>query len=221
MLLSLSSGLSPRAGHPPSQLHLLHGSLFDLKCNDFYCNYKEQNNFIDPIVPGLAIPKDGPQPEPADTDKTGAEAANSLYAATNLPAGGHGELDISDHRIPLPRINTNDLPRCPRCNRGILRPGVVWFGEMLPGDTLKAVDDFIEKSEKIDLILVIGTSAKVYPAAGYVDVARQKGARVAVINTDRADVPKVQNALQNDDWFFQGDAGHIVPTILKSVIGEI
>ncbi|MCJ1478420.1 hypothetical protein MMC13_007100, partial [Lambiella insularis] len=207
-------GLSPRAGHPASQLHLLHGSLFDVKCSGFYCNYTEQNNFIDPIAPALAIPENGLQLGPAEEDKTGTDATSSLYAAMSLPSKGQGELDVSDDRIPLPQIDENDLPRCPKCKRDILRPGVVWFGEMLPQDTLQAVDDFIGESETIDLMLVIGTSAKVYPAAGYVNAARQKGARVAVINTDRADVPKVQNGLRSDDWIFEGDAGVVIPEIL-------
>lgn len=74
-------------------------------------------------------------------------------------------------------------------------------------------------SEKIDLILVIGTSAKVYPAAAYVDRARAKGARVAVVNMDRGDAPA--SGVTEQDWFFQGDAAEIVPTMLKGVVGEI
>jgi NAD-dependent SIR2 family protein deacetylase len=81
------------------------------------------------------------------------------------------------------------------------------------------VDAFCSNKEKIDLIMVIGTSAKVYPAAGYVDMARMKGARVAIINMDANDVPA--GGLYNGDWFFQGDAAQIVPELLKSVIGEI
>ena len=215
-------GLSQRAGHPASQLHLLHGSLFDVRCTSFYCNYSEQNNYTDPIVPALAIPTEGAQPEPSVMDKTGAEATNALYSAmrqSKATAVSPKELDIADENIPLPQIDINDLPHCPKCKDGLLRPGVVWFGEMLPADTITAIDDFINNSAKIDLILVIGTSAKVYPAAGYVDKARAKGARVAVFNMDRADTP--QSGLSKRDWFFEGDAGAIVPEILKSVIGDM
>ena len=97
------------------------------------------------------------------------------------------------------------------------RPGVVWFGEALPGAVISAVDEFIQNPRKIDLMLVIGTSAKVYPAAEYVDIARRKGARVAVINLDKADIPR--NGLTQKDWFFQGDAGELVPQMFSSVIG--
>ena len=129
------------------------------------------------------------------------------------------DMDISDDRVEIPEIPIEDLPRCPKCRGGLLRPGVVWFGETLPEKTILTVDKWIDKAEKIDLMLVIGTSASVYPAAGYVDKARAKGARVAVVNTERADTPGGQNGLMAGDWFFQGDAGSVVPEILECVIG--
>lgn len=121
------------------------------------------------------------------------------------------ELDISDEQVPLPALPVEVLPHCPQCKDGLLRPGVVWFGESLPMQTLDEVDRFLNAGP-VDLILVIGTSSKVYPAAGYVDVARAKGARVAVVNMDRNDVGR--SGLKKGDWFFQGDAGVIVPEIL-------
>ena len=131
------------------------------------------------------------------------------------------ELDISNADTPLADIQLEDLPRCPRCKAGLTRPGVVWFGESLPKETIEAVDSFIKESDKIDLILVIGTSAKVYPAAGYVDVARRKGARVAVVNMDRSDVPGRSGGLEAGDWFFEGDAAALIPEMLEPVIGQI
>lgn len=207
-------GLSPRAGHPSEKLHLLHGSLFDVKCTSFYCSYSRKDDFTDPIVPALAIPTEGPQPLPSEADKTGAEATASLYGAMKAK-----ELDISDPNVPLPSIPVEELPKCPQCG-GLLRPGVVWFGEALPSRTMRAVEEWFDASPRIDLMLVIGTSAQVWPAAGYVEKARAKGARVAVVNMDRNDVPGGEHGLQPGDWFFQGDAGVIVPEILKSVIGE-
>ena len=158
--------------------------------------------------------------KPIGSDKTGAEAGESLRAAIKDKHSAPIEpkaLDISDDRIFIPDLQINDLPHCPQCGDGLLRPGVVWFGEVLPEKTVSTIDNFMAQSEKIDLILVIGTSSKVYPAAGYVDKARAKGARVAVVNIDRADVPGGGNGLEKGDWFFEGDAGVIVPEILKSV----
>lgn len=193
-------GLSPRAHHPPSQLKLLHGSLFDVKCSDFFCNFTQRDNYTDPIVPALAIPTDA-----SDVTTTSARAQR--------------ELDISDENVDLPELDFSHLPKCPECKRGLLRPGVVWFGESLPSTVLADIDGYLGRQQKIDLIMVIGTSAKVYPAAGYVDMARMRGARVAIINMDPNDIPA--GGLYDQDWFFQGDAAQIVPELLKPVIGEL
>jgi NAD+-dependent protein deacetylase sirtuin 5 len=210
--------------HPDSQLHLLHGSLFDVRCTSFYCNYAKKNDFSDPIAPALAIPKSGVQPLPSATDKTGAEATKSLYEAMDMKnktaERTSDEVDIADENVPIPELHLQDLPHCPECHDGILRPGVVWFGEPLPEKTISAIDEWLSAG-KVDLILVIGTSAKVYPAAGYVDRAREQGARVAVVNMDRADAPGGRRGLMKGDWFFEGDAGEIVPEILNPIVGEI
>jgi NAD-dependent deacetylase sirtuin 5 len=151
-------------------------------------------------VPALAIPTD-------DSDPT---------ATTAL---AQRELDISDINVDLPELDLAHLPKCPKCKRGLLRPGVVWFGERLPEKVMSDIDTWMKNSAKIDLIMVIGTSAKVYPAAGYVDLARARGARVAIVNMDKNDVPA--SGLYKGDWFFEGDAAQIMPEILKSVIGEL
>lgn len=195
--------MSQRAGHPPEKLQLLHGSLFDVKCTSFYCNYHDQN-FTDPIAPALRLPSDQSDP--------------TTNGARHAVSNGQ-ELDISNADIHLPTIDRADLPKCPKCSAGLLRPGVVWFGESLPHKVISTVDQFIADSEHIDLILVIGTSAKVYPAAAYVDRARAKGSRVAVVNMDRGDAPS--SGVTDQDWFFQGDAAEIVPRLLRGVIGDI
>lgn len=128
------------------------------------------------------------------------------------------ELDIADDGVEIPELTIKDLPHCPGCKTGLLRPGVIWFGEMLPSKVIRQVDDFIEANE-IDLIMVIGTSASVYPAAGYVDSARYKGAKVAVINTDPNDEPR--SGMMKGDWFFVGDAAQILPELFQPVIGDI
>ncbi|CBF85551.1 hypothetical protein AN1782.2 [Aspergillus nidulans FGSC A4] len=215
-------GLSQRANHPPEQLHLLHGNLFTVKCTSFYCKYVRENDFTDPIVPALAIPKNIPEPRPFTDDKSGEKASESLASALKQQQKPENEeeaeLDISDARIPLNPVSRDALPRCPECKEGLLRPGVVWFGESLPVQTLDLVDNWMNEG-KIDLMLVIGTSSRVWPAAGYAEQARAKGARVAVVNMDPNDMGK--GTFTSKDWFFQGDAGVIVPEILKSVTGEV
>jgi NAD-dependent deacetylase sirtuin 5 len=100
-----------------------------------------------------------------------------------------------------------------------LRPGVVWFGEALPEDTLEEVNDWLNEG-KVDLIMVIGTTAPVYPAAGYVTKARNRGAKVVVINMDGGDLGDA-GSLGSGDFLFEGDASKILPEILKPIIGEL
>jgi len=73
----------------------------------------------------------------------------------------------------------DDVPRCD-CG-GMLRPGVVMFGEVLPAD---AVDDAFAAVERCDLLLAAGSSLGVHPIAGLVEVAQGSGARVAILNRD-------------------------------------
>jgi NAD-dependent deacetylase sirtuin 5 len=71
-------------------------------------------------------------------------------------------------------------------------------------------------------MLVIGTTAKVYPAAGYVPIARHHGARIVVVNMESSDDELgAASGLQKSDFLFQGDAGKILPEILKGVVGDL
>jgi NAD-dependent protein deacetylase/lipoamidase len=74
------------------------------------------------------------------------------------------------------------LPRCGDCGE-LLRPDVVWFHEMLPGQVWRAASEAVEAC---DCFLVVGTSAVVYPAAGLIDMARVLGACVIEVNLEPA-----------------------------------
>lgn len=99
-----------------------------------------------------------------------------------------------------------------------MRPSVVWFGESLPDSVLNNVDTYLDEGH-IDLIMVIGTGAKVYPAAHYINDARDRGATVCVVNVDSADAPP--GGWVTGDFFFQGDAALIVPELLRPLVGEL
>jgi len=78
-------------------------------------------------------------------------------------------------------------PRCIHCG-GYIRPGVVWFGEPLPVDGWKQA---VERAKHCDLLLAIGTSGVVQPAAGLPRIAKASGTRVVEINP-------VETELSND-----------------------
>ncbi|KAF2172831.1 hypothetical protein M409DRAFT_62509 [Zasmidium cellare ATCC 36951] len=194
-------GLYQMADHPKEQLKLLHNTLFEVRCVNRACGYVEEN-FTDPIVPSLAIPMD-------KSDPTTTEALAAAGKANRK------ELDISNAAVPISNIPVKDLPQCPKCKERMLRPNVVWFGENLPMDTIDEIEEYLHEPEDVDLIIVVGTSAKVYPAAGYTTKARMKGARVCVVNMDANDAPA--GGWNKGDWFFQGDAAEIIPRLLEPV----
>lgn len=80
-----------------------------------------------------------------------------------------------DETVPYPEIP----PRCPHCG-DLIRPGVVWFGESLDPQIV----DRAAEASSCDVFITIGTSAVVYPAAGFIDVARRNGAFTVEINPD-------------------------------------
>lgn len=85
-----------------------------------------------------------------------------------------------DYRAPLPEIP----PKCKSCG-GLLRPGVVWFGEPLPMDALQSAYTLAQEA---DIFMVIGTSAQVYPAAELPFIAKNNGAKLIEINPEETPV---------------------------------
>ena len=105
-----------------------------------------------------------------------------------------------DRRVPLPELP----PRC-ACG-GMQRPGVVWFGEGLPTD----VWDNAEKAARnADLLLVVGTSAVVYPAASLVPLAARAGATVVEINPGETPLTAAVA------YSLRGPAGEILPRLIS------
>jgi NAD-dependent deacetylase len=97
-------------------------------------------------------------------------------------------------------------PRC-RCG-GIIRPDVVWFGEMLPQDALEQAH---EAARSADVYFSIGTSAVVYPAAQLPYEAAHHGAFVVEINLQPTDLtPHADSSLR-------GKAGQILPQLWQAV----
>jgi len=101
-------------------------------------------------------------------------------------------------------------PRCPSCG-GPIRPGVVWFGEMLPQAPWEAAQD---AAEDCDVLLSVGTSSQVYPAAALPDIARRRGAQVVQVNPDETGIESI---LAHD---LRGPAGVLLPEVLTALRGD-
>jgi NAD-dependent deacetylase len=98
-------------------------------------------------------------------------------------------------------------PRCPYCG-GLIRPGVVWFGETLETNIVSQAMNAI----RCDVFMTIGTSAVVYPAAGFIEQARGHGAYTVEIN------PEATAATRSVDLALPGGAETVLPAIASSLI---
>jgi NAD-dependent deacetylase len=104
-------------------------------------------------------------------------------------------------------LESGEAARCPHCG-GLIRPDVVWFGEMLPG---AAVEKAHAAAERADVFLSIGTSALVYPAAGIPLYARSRGAYLAEINLERSAIA------EHVDEVLLGKSGDILPRLVSDL----
>jgi len=123
----------------------------------------------------------------------------------------HGELlrtrcaDCGDEFASTADISTMDL--CWACGGvGRLRPAVVWFGE-IP----LFMAEISTALSRCDLFVAIGTSGQVYPAAGFVEIARNAGARTIEINLDET------TASSDFQERIHGPASIAVPAFLKQI----
>ena len=87
----------------------------------------------------------------------------------------------------LQRLPPGEPPRCPRCGDW-LRPDVVWFGEMLEVATLRQAE---LAAARCELMLVIGTSGLVYPAAALPAAALRVGAKVIIVNPQASELDEI------------------------------
>jgi NAD-dependent deacetylase len=102
------------------------------------------------------------------------------------------------------------IPRCPTCGQ-MLRPDVVWFGEMLPE---YEISKSFEASENCDVFFSVGTSAVVYPAAMLPVHAKNDFAFVVEINPEKSAIA------HNLDEVILGKSGEVLPLIVKEVMGK-
>ncbi|MBI3465159.1 MAG: NAD-dependent deacylase [Planctomycetes bacterium] len=109
-----------------------------------------------------------------------------------------------------PRVSLPELPACERCGK-LLRPDVVWFGEML-SEAVWA--EAMAATGACDCFMVIGTSALVHPAAGLVWTARQHGARVLEVNLEATPASEVA------DVSLYGKAREILPDLVARAIEQ-
>ncbi len=101
-------------------------------------------------------------------------------------------------------------PQCPHCG-SLMRPAVVWFGEALPEAALARAR---HGASECQLLLSVGTSAVVFPAADLAWMVKQAGAVLVEINPATTPLTAVA------DFVLSGPAGEILPAILRALVPE-
>lgn len=110
------------------------------------------------------------------------------------------DLDSIEH-------DKENAPPCPHCG-ALVRPDVVWFGEMLPAQALERA---VQVSQTCDVMLVVGTSGLVQPAASLPAHARTSGATIIEVN------PEPSAITRKAHHFLQGPSGEILPRLVAAV----
>ena len=118
---------------------------------------------------------------------------------TDLCSGGCGAPAAADEDA--------DVPACAGCGAP-LRPGVVWFGEAIPGAVVEAA---AAAAGDCDLFLSVGTSSLVWPAAGLAEQAQQGGAQLVEVNPDTTPLSP------HCDFRVAAPAGSALPELLDCV----
>jgi NAD-dependent deacetylase len=112
------------------------------------------------------------------------------------------------HPRPLPQGERGEeVPRCTFCH-GLLRPDVVWFGEILPEREYRAA---LDAAQTCDVFLSIGTSGMVEPAASLPRLAQRNLATVVYINLD------VKTESSSTVFRIHGKAGLVLPALVEAV----
>jgi NAD-dependent deacetylase len=115
-------------------------------------------------------------------ERAGSQDVVHLHGNLNTPKcfACHRPADMAHAEAIFPEEGALiDPPRCGRCG-GKLRPGVVWYGENLPKDAWKSAMSLVKDC---DVLISVGTSGVVFPAAKLPDIALSAGSTVIHVNT--------------------------------------
>ena len=134
--------------------------------------------------------------------RAGNQNVVELHGSLNRWRCTHTNQELEPHPQPFETFP----PPSPFAEGAILRPAVVWFGEMLPEHAIEAAT---HAANHADVFLSIGTSALVYPAAGFISAAASNGATTIEINQD--DTPISQDVTHS----IRARSGVLLPRIIE------
>ena len=177
----------------------LHGNIFRARCT-ICCKVVEYEGSksstvghcedSEPVEEDRAISR-----HTTPIDKRSRRARRSLEARNDTPMSR-----------AVPKEHSYELPRCD-CG-GLLRPDVVWFGELIPQDVWQSSTEFLKTA---NVAIICGTSGVVWPAAAIPEIARRCGAKVIEVNPEPTPITTIV------DVSIQGKAGEILPQIVQKL----
>jgi NAD-dependent deacetylase len=119
------------------------------------------------------------------------------------------DCDARFPRAEIDQLNREHCPpSCPSCGGKFLKPSVVLFGEALPQSALRQAQLLAMAA---DVVLIVGSSLQVYPAAGIPRLARQHGAELCIINAEATPYDDVAAAV------IRGKAGEVLPAVVRRI----
>lgn len=111
--------------------------------------------------------------------------------------------------VEIDRHEEASPPRCPNCG-ALVRPDVVWFGEPIPSVALERA---LAAVADCDLMMVVGTSAQVQPAASLAEQARSRGAVLVEVNPEATPLTPLA------DFVLSGPSGRLLPELVEALRG--
>ena len=129
-----------------------------------------------------------------------AHRCTDCDAAAELPTPGYDGFEAPPQ--------AEDPPACEHCATGLIRPDIVWFGEALP---MSAFDATMAAIRAADLVLVVGTSGIVQPAAGLPLLALERGTPLVEVNPQETELSETM------DFVLRGPSGQMLPTLLERI----
>lgn len=112
-----------------------------------------------------------------------------------------------DKNYPQEPIARLAPPQCEKCG-GLIRPGVVWFGENLP---IEEWDIAEQRIAEADLMIIVGTSGIVHPAAALPQLAQQRGVPIVEISPTRTELSRIA------DFTWMSTAAQALPALMRGL----
>ncbi|MFN8097090.1 MAG: NAD-dependent deacylase [Dermatophilaceae bacterium] len=141
-------------------------------------------------------------------ERAGSRAVHHLHGSISAFRCSECDHPFPDPILAPPQpVERIPPPACPACF-GLVRPGVVWFGESLPPQPW---EEAVVACENAELVLVVGTSGLVYPAAGLPAVARASGAFVAEVNPRSTDISDLAHLCWRES------AARAIPALVEAI----